>query len=55
MKKSKNIERKQKNKEVENDKNWEVRQNLLGLFSLLFEVDRRVSPYLYKHKKYNLI
>lgn len=48
MEKSKNEEKKQNNREVEDDKDWEARQNLLGFFSLLLEVDKRVNPHLYK-------
>lgn len=51
MKKFKNIERKQENKEVENNKDWEARQNLLGLFSLLFKIDKRINPHLYRKIK----
>ena len=40
MKKSKNIEKKQNNREVEDNKDWEARQNLFGFFSLLFEVNK---------------
>ena len=48
MKESKNEEKKQNNREVENDKDWEARQNLFGFFGLLLEVDKRVNPHLYK-------
>ncbi len=41
---------KQNDKEVE-DNDWEAQQNLLGFFSLLLKVDKRVSPYLYKKDK----
>jgi hypothetical protein len=54
MKKSKNEEKKQDNREVEDSKNWEARQNLFGFFSLLLEVDKRTNPYLYK-KEENII
>jgi len=54
MKESKNEEKKQNNREVKDDKDWEARQNLFGFFSLLLEVDKRVNPHLYKNnlKKY---
>jgi len=48
MKKSKNEEKKQINREVEDNKNWEARQNLFDFFSLLLEVDKRVNPHLYE-------
>ena len=48
MKGSKNEEKKQNNREVEDDKDWEVRQNLFDFFSLLLEVDKRVNHHLYK-------
>jgi len=32
---------------MEDDKEWEARQNLLGFFSLLLEVDKRVNPQNY--------
>ena len=51
MKEFKNEEKKQSNREVENDKDWEARQNLFGFFSLLLEVDKRVNPHLYKIDK----
>jgi hypothetical protein len=51
MKESKNEEKKQNNREVEDDKNWEARQNLFGFFSLLLEVDKRVNPHSYKNAR----
>lgn len=51
MKNYKNVEKKQKNREVEDDKDWEAKQNLLEFFSLLFKVDKRVNPHLYRNKK----
>ncbi len=51
MKESKNEEKKQNNREVEDDKDWEVRQNLFGFFSLLLKIDKRVNPHLYKKIK----
>jgi len=51
MKESKNEEKKKNNREVEDDKDWEARQNLFGFFSLLLEVDKKVNPHLYKHEK----
>jgi len=50
MESSKNAEKKQKDREAED---WEARQNLLGFFSLLLEVDKRVNPHLYKNKHRN--
>jgi len=46
MIKSKNAKKKQNNKEGE-----EARNNLLGFFSLLLKVDRRINPQRYKSKK----
>jgi hypothetical protein len=37
---------------VEDDKDWEARQNLFGFFSLLLEVDKRVNHHLYKSTSY---
>jgi hypothetical protein len=51
MKGSKNEEKKQNNREVEDDKDWEARQNLFGFFSLLLEADKRVNHNSYKHEK----
>jgi len=51
MKGPKNEEKKQDNREVEDNKDWEARQNLFGFFSLLLEVDKRVNPHLYKKIK----
>jgi hypothetical protein len=51
MKNSKNAEKKQKDREVEDAKDWKARQNLLGFFSLLLKVDKRVNPHLYKNVK----
>ncbi len=48
MKESKNEEKKQDNRKVEDDKDWEARQNLFGFFSLLLEVDKKVNPHLYE-------
>jgi hypothetical protein len=50
MKNYKNVEKKQKNREVEDKEYWETRQNLFGFFSLLLKVDKRVNPHLYKNK-----
>jgi hypothetical protein len=47
MKNSKSVEKKQKDREVENTEDWEARQNLLGFFSLLLEVDKRINPQNY--------
>ena len=47
MKESKNEEKKQNNREMEDDKEWEARQNLFDFFSLLLEVDKRVNPQNY--------
>ena len=52
MKESKNEEKKQNNREVEYDKDWEARQNLFGFFSLLLKIDKRVNPHLYKSTSY---
>jgi hypothetical protein len=38
------------NRAVKENKDWEVRQNLLEFFSLLIKVDKRVNPHLYKNK-----
>jgi hypothetical protein len=35
-------------KEIEQDDDWEARQNLFGLFSLLLEIDQRINPEIYK-------
>jgi len=55
MKKTKYPKKKQKDREVEDSKDWEARQNLFGFFNLLLEVDKRVNPCLYKNdiKKQN--
>ena len=50
MKESKNEEKKQNNREVEDDKDWETRQNLFGFFSLLLKIDKRVNHHSYKNK-----
>jgi hypothetical protein len=50
MKESKNEEKKQDNREVEGDTDWEARQNLVGFFSLLLEVDKRLNPQNYTNK-----
>ena len=47
----KNAKKKQNDGEVKDDDDWEAQQNLLGFFSLLLEVDRRLNPHLYKKKK----
>jgi hypothetical protein len=47
---SKNAEKK-RNKESEDKEDWEARQNLLGFFSLLLKIDKRVNPHLYKNNK----
>jgi len=49
MIKSKNAEKKQNNKEEE------ARNNLLGFFSLLLKIDRRINPQRYKSKKEDLL
>jgi len=49
MKNTSNTGKKQENGEEGND-DWEAQQNLLGFFSLLLDVDRRVNPHLYKNK-----
>jgi len=44
------------NKEIRDLKegiDFEIRQNLFGFFSLLLEIDQRVSPHLYKKTKNN--
>jgi len=46
MIKSKNAEKKQNNKEKE-----EVRNNLLGFFSLLLKIDMRIKPQRHKLKR----
>jgi hypothetical protein len=46
-------EKKQDNREVEDDKDWEARQNLFGFFSLLLEVDKRVNPQNYINQTKN--
>jgi hypothetical protein len=51
MKNYKNVEKKQKDREMENNKDWEVRQSLFGFFSLLLSVDKRVNHHLYKNVK----
>ncbi|MFA5080036.1 MAG: hypothetical protein WC472_00205 [Candidatus Paceibacterota bacterium] len=51
MRKLENEDKKQNNKEREGNKDWEARQDLVGLFSLLLKVDKRVNPHLYKIKK----
>lgn len=51
MKEFENEEKKQNNREVEDDKDWEARQNLFDFFSLLLEVDKRVNSHLYKNVK----
>lgn len=48
MKKSKNVEKKQDNGEVDSDEDWEARQNLFGFFNLLLKIDKRINPHLYK-------
>jgi hypothetical protein len=50
MKRLKSEEKKQKDREVED---YEARQNLLGFFSLLLKVDKRVNPHLYKKENNN--
>jgi hypothetical protein len=47
MTKSKNVEKKQTNK----DESEEARNNLLGFFDLLLKVDMRKNPHLYKKDK----
>jgi len=49
MIKSKNAEKKQNNKKGLD----EARDNLLGFFSLLLKIDRRVNPQKYKLNKTN--
>lgn len=51
MKNYKNAKKKQINREVENNKEWEARQNLLELFSLLLGIDKRVNLHLYEKTK----
>ena len=40
-------------KPKEKDLDFETKQNLLGFFSLLLEIDRRINPHLYKRAKNN--
>lgn len=35
------------------DPNYETKQNLVGFFNLLFEVDKRVNPHLYQRNDEN--
>ena len=47
MKKSKSVEKKQNNRgEAE-----EARNNLLGFFNVLLNIDRRINPQRYKLRK----
>jgi hypothetical protein len=48
MKNFKNEEKKQNNREVKNNKDWEERQNLFDFFSLLLKVDKRINSHLYE-------
>lgn len=48
MEKIKYPKKKQKNREVEDNKDWEAGQNLFEFFSLLLEVDKRINPHLYE-------
>ena len=52
MESSKNLKKEQKDKKVKDSKDEEERKNLLGFFSLLLKIDKRVSPYLYKSNSY---
>ncbi len=40
-----------KGREVRDSKDWKIRQNLLGFFSLLLEVDKRVNHHSYKNAR----
>jgi hypothetical protein len=42
---------KAKNNDINLDEQLEARQNLFGFFRLLYEVDRRTNPQLYKRPK----
>ena len=42
---------KKDNKNINYDDDFEAQQNLLGFFSLLLEVDKRINPHLYKKQK----
>jgi hypothetical protein len=42
---------KKDNENIDYDDDFEAQQNLLGFFSLLLEVDKRVNPHLYKKQK----
>ena len=44
------LDKDQKN-QGEND--FEARQNLLGFFSLLLQIDKRINPHLYKKDENN--
>lgn len=48
MKNYKNAEKKQKDREAEDNKDWEARQNLFSFFSLLLKVDKRINSHLYE-------
>ena len=55
MKKSKDEEKKLSDKSVEDKEDWEAKQNLIGVFSILFEVDKRINPSLYKKKSHTSV
>lgn len=40
----------QKEEKTEQEE-FEAKENLLGFFRLLFEVDRRINPHLYEDKR----
>ena len=39
------------NGNIDCDDDFKAQQNLLGFFSLLLEVDKRINPHLYKKQK----
>ena len=44
-------EPKNNNKNIDYNDDFEEQQNLLGFFSLLLKVDKRINPHLYKKQR----
>jgi len=44
---------KQNNEQRQGYFDFEARQNLLGFFSLLLQIDKRINPHLYKKDENN--
>lgn len=43
----------EKDQENQEENDFEARQNLLGVFSILLKVDKRINPHLYKKDENN--